>query len=487
MSAVRQKSDGVKARNVPQISAFGWLSVVARRAPFQVAPSNFTRSTQRRPLALIRSRAALGVLVHKLNKVSRMERRVFKIAMRAGAFALSWASFASTAHAYRTLAEAEGLGATAYPVAWEASPTMGWSSRPELGTPLELDASLLEAADAWSVDCGTFAFAASSSSSPDVVVEALGTRWAALGLPSNVPARTDVDYARRGTSDWVITHAHVYLNDAGFEFTIGVPQNDQVSLQAVLRHELGHALGLAHPCEVGMAPILECSDGDLLSVLNPSYFLGNSSNPLAADDIAGVCFLYPTDRCQGVSCGPEQLCEPSSGLCVNSAPSVCASDFACVGGMRCVDGRCAERAGSDGDPCVLPIECASGICDLEGRCVSPCGSVGCRSGRVCLDGLCRTPRGQIGDSCGVPDECTERLCVVGSESGGRCTRLCSPTAVCPVGWQCATLEAREVCVPPLQRSSSCSVGIARRPLGPLAWLLVLTFFALPSRRLLRCM
>ena len=67
-------------------------------------------------------------------------------------------------------------------------------------------------------------------------------------------------------------------------------------LQTLLMHEIGHALGLNHPGEDGLSP------GEELAVMRPGLPL-TIQRTLAADDIAGIGFLYVPEPSTGVMLG----------------------------------------------------------------------------------------------------------------------------------------------------------------------------------------
>ena len=78
-----------------------------------------------------------------------------------------------------------------------------------------------------------------------------------------------------------IYDANVEINTNEDTFTVGTPVGDQIDLNAVLTHELGHFLGLSHS-----------SHGD--ATMWQSYM--PSMATLAQDDVDGICASLPPDR-----------------------------------------------------------------------------------------------------------------------------------------------------------------------------------------------
>jgi hypothetical protein len=71
-------------------------------------------------------------------------------------------------------------------------------------------------------------------------------------------------------------------------------------LQNTLTHEAGHLVGLAHPC--GDAGEMACAANDPRTMA-PTTFVGETQKrTLSADDIAGVCAIYPPPS-GGCGCG----------------------------------------------------------------------------------------------------------------------------------------------------------------------------------------
>lgn len=59
-------------------------------------------------------------------------------------------------------------------------------------------------------------------------------------------------------------------------------------VQAMLTHEIGHALGLLHNCDEEAGA---CTPSEAAAVMYPSY-RGEAQRVLERDDIDGLCFLY---------------------------------------------------------------------------------------------------------------------------------------------------------------------------------------------------
>jgi hypothetical protein len=88
------------------------------------------------------------------------------------------------------------------------------------------------------------------------------------------------------------------------------PRPGQYDLQSILTHEVGHYLGLTHS-DVGLDD--QCRDG---ATMCPTYDPGSEDfRTLAADDVAGICAIYPPDR-DAPACDPSPLrgFSPECGL-----------------------------------------------------------------------------------------------------------------------------------------------------------------------------
>ena len=73
----------------------------------------------------------------------------------------------------------------------------------------------------------------------------------------------------------------------------GCVLSENANIAEVLGHELGHTLGLAHPC--GDAGLIACISNTLLNdaIMRPSIHGDGRGASLRSDDLAGIAYLYP--------------------------------------------------------------------------------------------------------------------------------------------------------------------------------------------------
>ena len=363
----------------------------------------------------------------------------------------------ASAAAFRTLAEELDVGG---PVRW-ASATLEIELSEDVPSSLELAAverDVLEAAAVWSEP------ACSSISLPRVSVSDAGaepldgrntvewvTDWEARGFGGDQPAMTDVQVEEAGDG-WRIVEADIYLNAEHFDWTTDAARGEEQRVRDVLVHELGHFIGLEHPCEVGSdgdAPDCEsASESVALSVMHPE---ATALESLAEDDAAGVCSLYPDEAPSDTPEVAQDPDEPELPIVSTSVPD-------------CESAHC-QGPGPRGDPCAQHDDCKSGICAPEGFCAARCQSGGdCDPGARCVaaggERLCETALEPFAGECDNADDCLGGECISWNGGPRQCSRSCDEAQPCPSGWDCVTEAGRSVCAPPPEVSEGCSCRLA---------------------------
>lgn len=390
--------------------------------------------------------------------------------------------FSAPAAAYRTAADGQLL-AGAGRVAW-SNPAFALALDVDSIPPgLEVDdveLALHQALAAWSAPACTVAlpgYAGRTRFDPQAMdginTIAWVSDWAGHGFPDYSAGSTDVQYLNSDGA-WEIAEADIYLRgDLSWSVTGASASKD---LAAVLTHEIGHALGLLHPCEPdGAKGAPRCDSGSFTDeTMYPIYEPGAST--LADDDIAGVCYLYPLPdgcakcaaseacvngacvaECLGRTCMPGERCgfwgcSPSDAcLRRDCTGSSCQSDAACAPFGLCREGVCARGGKRITEACTLTADCAEGVC-TNGRCSSACSAdAPCAAGSCSLaiepglTGCATTGSAAFGDVCTKPEECASGLCVDTSEMR-TCTVRCSRDSECPSPQTCATVDGVAVCV-----------------------------------------
>ena len=144
----------------------------------------------------------------------------------------------------------------------------------------------------------------------------------------------------------VIAAARVHLNAAQFDWTTTGLTN-ALDVQSIVEHELGHALGLAHPCGDADTQTPSCASipsGQLQAlqqdVMFPSIPAG-ARRALAQDDIDGITFLLP-------AAAPPEIAPELTGL----SPS-CLEESQAIGPG--LSRNVAVQVGRAPDPAVLEL------------------------------------------------------------------------------------------------------------------------------------
>ncbi|MGC4087107.1 MAG: hypothetical protein QM756_04225 [Polyangiaceae bacterium] len=307
-------------------------------------------------------------------------------------------------------------------------------------------------------------------------------------MPASVPGHTDIAY-KKSSGTWSIQETDIYLNAEDYSWQGGAAD---VVVLPVVTHELGHALGLLHPCEtdgVDGAPV--CGSGGALeasSAMFPLY--RESQSALGTDDIAGVCFLYPDpstlcggcavgevciDRecrapCDGELCEVGQACgywgcsAPGACLLASCVGQSCDGDQTCAPFSRCKKGTCVGGSAAWGDTCTASSDCAEGAC-VSGVCQPRCNRAGqCPQPATCeltnelpARGCVNARLYPFGSTCRDAEDCESGLCVF-SDGEGACTHACGASLPCERSWYCSLVEGRNVCSPsPISPNGGCSI------------------------------
>ena len=138
---------------------------------------------------------------------------------------------------------------------------------------------------------------------PNVIVVLFqDSNWRYRGIDGTL-AKTSVTY---NDQTGEILDADIEVNTANNTVTItDDPAKVEYDLQAILTHEVGHFIGIAH-------------SPDPAAVMFASYSPGSTSQrQLHPDDVAAVCGIYPADN--GVTCNTEPR-NGFSGTCDDPEP-----------------------------------------------------------------------------------------------------------------------------------------------------------------------
>jgi len=189
----------------------------------------------------------------------------------------------------------------------------------------------------------------------------------------------------------------VMLNDRDYYWDTDGSQTD---VGSIATHEFGHFVGMDHYDEYSSQKREQCYyNAQYPSVMCASH-TGGVVRQLTADDIQGVCSLYPNNGAIG---------------------SPCDSNSDCNGGICHPDGYCTEAC-TNSSQCPTGYDCSGGQCVREsaGTSCPPCGDLPCTSSSTC----------------------------VGAGSFQFCTNVCSSASNCPLGFYCASAQGgTSICFP----------------------------------------
>jgi hypothetical protein len=430
-----------------------------------------------------------------------------RIALQPLALALAAGLTATSAHAYRTagdLADFEGTtrvgwpgGVTSFVLVDDIPGAVGG-----VGTNAELIASALQA---WmDVSCTSVVAGLEGTTSADAsygdgtnTIQWVRSGWEDLGFQPGASGATDLVY-EEVDGQWVIVEADVYLNLEAHEWTTGAATEDTpegtAEVVGVLTHELGHALGLLHPCEESGEPACTNEMRDNPSTMYPAYSHGQLE--LVKDDRDGICFLYPA--CDENSCADQETCTKNGcaavcgdvtcgvgeqcweGECLDFTDPcsidpvsciVCEEDDDCGEGYECSDSACFPVWPQSGDPCEEDDLCTTGECGAGDFCAASC-----LTDEACgEDGRCdedsyqctEDSREPLGGPCDSADDCLGERCLSELSEAPMCTRACrAEPDDCPLDWTCGEADGEAVCVPPAPPLNVKGCGCSQAGLEP---------------------
>lgn len=129
-----------------------------------------------------------------------------------------------------------------------------------------------------------------------------------------------------GKINGYIDYADIEVNTSAREFSLTDASSGKIDLQAVITHEVGHYIGLAHslvPTSIMVASYCESADRCGTSI--------DSSRALDDDDTAAVCGLYPPSGIAGVAY--EDPGAKGCSVTLASGSSSLPATFGVVGGL----------------------------------------------------------------------------------------------------------------------------------------------------------
>lgn len=210
------------------------------------------------------------------------------------------------------------------------------------------------------------------------------------------------------TPSWFVdnqlTESKVLFNDRNYVWSVDGSDTD---VGTIAVHEFGHFIGMDHYDEYDGNKAQECYAPQYPSVMC-SFYVSGVGRALTADDIQGVCYLYPKAGQLGSQCSQNGQC--SSSVCLTQegyCTITCQNEAACPTGYGCTDGRCLRD--------VPPPTCAV------------CGDVPCDEDSICM----------------------------AASGGSFCTSYCQSNSGCPLGFDCVPMQGGGgICWP---YSNSCDV------------------------------
>lgn len=258
-----------------------------------------------------------------------------------------------------------------------------------------------------------------------------------------------------------IFDADLVVNGTNFiNWKLNCQDSNCVDPRVLLVHEIGHFLGLDHPC-------LSCSSSVMSSRANFKL-----TYPIF-DDMQGLRALY-SDQSKGLFGFPcQNNSECTQGVCIldknnKYCTKNCERDSDCHEGALCqnnLDSRvCVFATGEEivpqkeGQncsfaPCMEPLVCAGGAND-NFYCFKSCENTSsCGPKQACIDikdnSICVFVKG-LNEMCDAHELCAKNLYRVLENGQGYCREPCQAQNLktCPKNYTCKKLATgKEVCVP----------------------------------------
>ena len=244
----------------------------------------------------------------------------------------------------------------------------------------------------------------------------------------------------------------IRINGEHFSWSTDGESPDSVDIQSVTTHELGHILGLFHSSVPEATMFFQFGRGL------------THGRTLHADDIAGLCHLYPSAP---FSCSVDADCPMFLGQFGGANTRTFCSGTTCVAGPSSEYGaECFSGADCAGRPCVsfqpAPPSSEPDLCSQA----CTLGGTDCPGNDLCSD-LSGQPRCYFGrDDCIDDADCSgpNGVCRIDLDGRYRCLELCIEDGNCAGGEVChwgtgANPPGRCRTPGPAGAGSSCQHGL----------------------------